>query len=133
MANPTAVDSNVLIYLHDKFDTRKRTIAENILADAPKISSQVVSEYINVTRRLLDLPKPTILRQCAALFEHCELIIVNPNTLVAAANLIDKHGFQIFDSIIVAAALEANCSVLYSEDMQNGFTINNMTIVNPFL
>ena len=133
MANPTAVDTNVLIYLYDRSDIRKRKIAEDILAEAPKISSQVVSEYINVTRKLLNLPKPAILRQCAALLEHCELIIVNPNTLIAAANLIDKHGFQIFDAIIVAAALEANCSVLYSEDMQHGFTINNMTIVNPFL
>ena len=133
MANSAAADTNVLIYLHDKFDTRKRRIAENVLADAPKISSQVISEYINVTRKLLDLPKPAILTQCAALLENCEIIPVYRTTLIAAAKLMEKHGFQIFDSIIVAAAMEANCSVLYSEDMQHGFTINNMTIINPFL
>ncbi len=41
---------------------------------------------------------------------------------------------QVFDSKIIAAALVAGCSILYSEDMQNGLVIDNrLTIVNPFL
>src|ERR1700739_3868160 len=123
MPDLIAVDTNVLIYLHDSSDVRKRKIAENIIADNPNISSQVVSEYINVTRRLLNLSKAEVLTQCAKLFQSCEIIPVSAETLVTSAGLIDKYDFQIFDSIIVAAALTANCSILYSEDMQHGLII----------
>jgi predicted nucleic acid-binding protein len=48
--------------------------------------------------------------------------------------LISKYDFQLFDGIIVAAALEANCDVLYSEDMQDGMVIENtLKIINPFI
>ena len=128
-----AVDTNVLIYLHDNSDQRKKAIAENILVDDAKISTQVISEYINVTRRLLDLPKADILIQCAQLLANCEIIPVSQNTLLFAGSLTNKYNLQIFDSIIVAAALQFNCSVLYSEDMQHGLKIDTMTIINPFL
>ncbi len=127
-----AVDTNVLIYLHDSSDERKRKIAENILADNPIISTQVISEYTNVTRRLLDLSKPELLIQTAKLFENCEIVQVSCGTLNAAAELIIKYQLQIFDSIIVAAAIEAGCTILYSEDMQDGLKIGNMVISNPF-
>ena len=133
MNNSVAVDTNVLIYLHDKSDDRKRRIAENILADNPKIPAQVISEYLNVTRRLLDLSKTEIVKQCADLLKDCDIIPTSHQTLMDAANIINKHNFQIFDSIIIASALHANCSVLYSEDMQHGFVIRNMTVLNPFI
>ena len=59
--NSVAVDSNILLYLHDKSDNRKRDIAKNILSDNPKISTQVISKYINVARRQLDLSKADVL------------------------------------------------------------------------
>ncbi len=132
MNNSFAVDTNVLIYLHDKSDEKKRRIAENILADNPKIPVQVISGYINVTHRLLDLPKTEIVRQCATLFKDCEIIPISHQTFPDAANIIDKYGLQIFDSIIIALSLQANCSVLYSEDMQDGLKINQLTVSNPF-
>ena len=52
----------------------------------------------------------------------------------AGQNLIVKYDFQVFDGIIIAAALESNCDILYSEDMQDGQVIENtLTIVNPFI
>lgn len=54
------------------------------------------------------------------------------HTVSIAAGLIEKYDFQLFDSIIVAAALGADCSILYSEDMQHGLTTGNMTVINPF-
>jgi len=128
-----AADSNILLYLHDESDKRKREIAKDILSDNPKISTQVISEFINVARRQLDLPKADIVAYCADLLQDCEIIPVLHDTLTNAAALIQKYDFQIFDSIIVSSALEANCTKLYSEDMQHGLVVNNMTIVNPFL
>ena len=132
-SNPIAADSNILLYLHDKSDKIKRDIAKNILSDNPKVSTQVISEFINVARRQLDLSKPDIVTYCADLLKDCEVIPVSCDTLINAAGLIRKYDFQIFDSIIVASALEAGCTVLYSEDMQHGLVIDTLTIVNPFI
>ncbi len=132
MSDRIAADSNVLLYLHDKSDKRKRDIATNILSDNPKISTQVISEFINVTRRQLDLSKADIVTYCADLLKDCEIIPVSCDTLTNAAALIQRYDFQIFDSIIVAASIEANCTILYSEDMQDGLVIGKLTILNPF-
>lgn len=70
MASKFALDTNVLIYLHDQSNPEKREIAKNLLADIPCISSQVISEYLNTTRRLLQLSKEDLLLQA------CSLIVV---------------------------------------------------------
>lgn len=131
--NCIAVDTNVLLYLHDSSDDRKRDIAKNILAENPKVSAQVISEFINVTRRQLTLSKSDILVYCSDLLRDCECTPVSWETLNKASGLVQKYNFQIFDSIIVAAALEANCTLLYSEDMQHGLKVDSLTIINPFM
>jgi predicted nucleic acid-binding protein len=129
-----AVDTNILIYLHDITFINKRTIAEEVLAKKPKISNQVLSEYLNVTRRLLKVPKKDLLLQTADLFSKCDIIPISYTTLILAADLVGKYHFQLFDSIIVASAIESNCDILYSEDMHHGLKVNNkLTILNPFL
>ncbi|MEP6466063.1 MAG: PIN domain-containing protein [Parafilimonas sp.] len=133
MLKSFAVDTNILIYLHDA-SSKKRTIAENILASNPKISTQVISEYLNTTRRLLTLGKADLMNQCAELFKDCEIIPVTQPTLLLAAALIKKYDFQLFDAVIAASALENNCSTLYSEDMQYSLIVNDiLTIINPFI
>lgn len=128
-----ALDTNVLIYLHDNSDPDKRTIAQNLLAGNPQIPSQVVSEYLNTTRRLLNLSKEELLRQTSGLLSGCTIIPILPQTLLFAANLVKKYQFQLFDAIIVAAAMEGNCDILYSEDMHHGLVVDkNLTIINPF-
>jgi len=132
--NKIALDTNVLIYLHDNSNPQKRAIAKDLLADNPFIPSQVISEYLNVTRRLLTLSKEELLIQAANLFEGCTIIPVLPNTLLFAATLVKKYNLQLFDSVIVAAAFESGCTILYSEDMHQGLIVEkNLTIINPFL
>lgn len=54
-------------------------------------------------------------------------------TLLLANDLVIKYDFQIFDSQIIASALEHNCDALYSEDLHHGLIINEqLTIINPF-
>lgn len=131
--NAFAVDTNVLIYLHDKSNPDKRTIAKNILADNPKISTQVISEYLNTTKRLLTISKEDLLFQTAELFQDCDIIRVLPSTLYMASSLVKKYAFQLFDAVIVAAALEGDCKILYSEDMQHNMVVEqSLTVVNPF-
>jgi len=55
------------------------------------------------------------------------------DTHAAALALARDHGFAFYDALIVAAAVEAGCDVLYSEDMQHGRVIGGLTIRNPFV
>jgi predicted nucleic acid-binding protein len=65
---------------------------------------------------------------------QCIIYPLDLSTLQVAKHLIRHYDFQIFDSIIVASALEANCEVLYSEDMHHHLAIEGqLSIVNPFL
>jgi predicted nucleic acid-binding protein len=51
-----------------------------------------------------------------------------------AHHLVERYDFQLFDSIIVASALEAECDILYSEDLHHGLIVEDkLTILNPFV
>lgn len=132
--NKKAIDTNVLVYVFDQSNRGKRPVSESLLADGPLVSSQVVSEFLNVSKRILHLSKEVALDKCLKALISCEIIPVERKHLNLALLLIRKYDFQLFDSIIVAAALESGCSILYSEDMQHKQVIENkLTIVNPFL
>jgi len=128
-----ALDTNILIYLEGN-DPNKRKIAENLLSYDPVIPVQVVSEFINVIRRLRNIPKRQLMMETVELFRHCLIVPIEHSTLVLAKNFIEKYDFQIFDGIIVASALEADCNILYSEDMQHNLIVNKqLKIINPFI
>jgi len=108
-------------------------LAQNLLVENPSISSQVISEYLNTTRRILNLSKEDLLIQTANLFSGCNVIPVGASTLSLAGSLVIKYQFQLFDAVVVAAAIEGGCDLLYSEDMHHGLIVNKcLTIFNPF-
>ena len=129
-----ALDSNILVYLYDDDNEDKRKICELLIVDKPTISSQVISEFLNVTKRLLKLPKIEILEKATKLFSKCEIKSMNQETLEKALFLINRYDFQLFDSLIVASSLQAGCTILYSEDMQHNLVVENqLRIINPFV
>lgn len=134
MTDKIAIDTNVLIYIHDKTDANKSRTAKELVISGPYVSTQVLSEYLNVLRRLLNVTKVELLNNSAIWLKDCTIFPVLLSTLNHAAQLITKYDFQIFDSIIVASALESGCSILYSEDLQHNQLIEKkLTIINPFL
>jgi predicted nucleic acid-binding protein len=129
-----ALDSNILIYNHSMDHENKRLIARDFFKENPVISSQVISEYLNVMKRNFKMQKLELMQLCTLWLEKCSVQPVILSTIKLAQDLVDKYDFQMFDGIIVAAALEADCDILYSEDMQNGQIIENkLKIVNPFI
>jgi len=129
-----ALDSNILIYNHSLDCKDKRTIARNFFNENPVISSQVISEYLNVMIRNFKMQKQELIQICSLWLEKCTVQPVILSTVKLAQNLVSKYDFQIFDGIIAAAALEADCDILYSEDMQDGQVIENtLQIKNPFV
>ena len=128
-----ALDTNVLIYLEGN-DTDKRSISEDLLSFAPIIPSQVITEFLNVTRRLRNISKLQAMNEAAALFADCQIAPLQNSTIDLARKLIQKYDFQLFDSLIVALSLESDCEILYTEDMQHGLLVNKkLQIINPFV
>lgn len=133
--NKVAVDTNVLIYLHEIDEkSKKRRIANELIIGSPFISSQVVSEYLNVCNKKLKMTKQDTLDSLMGWLPFCNLAIFELAIFSSAIRLIGKYQFQMFDAIIIASALEAGCSILYSEDMQHNLLIEKqLRIINPFL
>ena len=129
-----ALDTNVILYSHSVEDTQKRLIAQKLLTLYPIISGQVISEYLNVMKRLFPISKTDLMHTCAQWIKKCVIHPIDSFSIETAEYLIRKYDFQIFDGIIVASALNAGCDVLFSEDMQHELLIEKqMKIVNPFL
>ncbi|WP_259068274.1 PIN domain-containing protein [Mucilaginibacter sp. X4EP1] len=131
--NKVAVDTNILLYALDDFYPEKQNIAINIIADKPLFCSQSLSEFSNVCLRKWKFPKSKVAELIEMYLNQCIYIPVSESMLLRSIQIMKKHDLQLFDSIIVGSALESGCSILYSEDMDNGLIIDKtLKIVNPF-
>ena len=132
--NKFALDTNILIYSHDENAIDKRNIARDLIVRSPVVCTQVVSEYISVLKRILNIHKSMIINACIPNLKYCQIQAIGIKALQMAENLIQRYDFQLFDAIIVASALENNCEILYTEDIQHKMEIDKrLSIVNPFL
>lgn len=131
------LDTNVFVYLFDETAPDKRERAEGLVRRSLEegsgcISYQVVQETLNVvTRKLGARPASARLLLDDVL---APLWRVNPSRSLYARGLRlhAQFGFSFYDSLIVAAALEAGCTRLYSEDLHHGQRVDQLTIQNPF-
>lgn len=128
------VDSNVLLYLLSD-DERKKGIAKNILKNAPFISTQVISENVNVLiKKFKLLTLQQIKEHTKILSDYCLVSSITPSTIDTAFTLKEKYGYQWYDCTILSAAILNDCTILFSEDMQHEQLVNNqLRIVNPFV
>ena len=127
------VDTNVLIYALDATDP-KSAIAERLIEQGPTLSVQVINEVVSVQTKKLRRPMRDALTVAAYLMQRCRVVELSVADVKLSHQLITDHNFSMWDSLIVASALNANCTVLYSEDMQHGRIVRgNLTIQNPFL
>jgi predicted nucleic acid-binding protein len=126
-------DTNVLIYLASS-DPVRAARAEAIISNGGTISVQVLNELANVARRKMRLSWNDT---HAFLSMIRGLLLVSPITIEIHENglaLAERYSFSIYDAMIVASALHAGCGVLWSEDMQDGMTIDKrLRVVNPFV
>ncbi len=133
------LDSNVFVYLFDETDERKRDTAEEIVNSALQnqnagISFQVVQETLNVVTR--KVAAPMTVEGAKSFMEEVLVPLwrVSPSPALynRALDVQSRYRYSFYDSLIIAAALDARCSRLYSEDLQNGQRIEGLTIKNPF-
>lgn len=133
MSDELFFDTNVLVYAIVSDDPRALIAADLILAGGV-ISVQVLNEFVAVARRKLKRSWPDIradLRSFGAVVSDPRAITFSTHTL--ACIIAERDGFYLYDALIVASALEAGCTTLLTEDMQDGRLIDGrLTIRNPF-
>jgi predicted nucleic acid-binding protein len=125
-------DTNVLIYLASA-DAAKADRAERLVAQGGAIGVQVLNEVTNVARRRMRLSWQETHDLLSSLRG---LLTVHPLTLEvheAGLALAERYRFAPNDAMIVAAALQAGCDRLWSEDMQHGMVLaEGLRILDPF-
>ena len=125
-------DTNVLLYLASG-DPAKAGRAEELVGDGGTINVQVLNEIANVARRKMGMSW-TELR--AFLTTIRALLSVRPVTVDihdTGLALAERYGLSIYDAMIAASALHADCDTLWSEDMQDGLALDDrLCILNPF-
>jgi predicted nucleic acid-binding protein len=131
------LDTNIIVYSFDH--SKKKEVALDLIKRAHTrngcISYQVIQEFIHVALKKFERPvlHPDLqLYMHKILFPICE-VFPSEKLYTEAIDISERWKYSFYDSLIIASALEAQCSILYSEDLQNNQKIRNMIIVNPFV
>ena len=125
-------DTNILVYAFLERDPRQE-VAKMLLAEGGVIGVQTINEFVAVARRKLGMNWVEVVEALDAIRVLCPVPLpLTMETHEAALRIAARYEYHIFDSLVIAAALEASCSTLYSEDMQDGQKIQGLTIRNPF-
>lgn len=125
-------DTNVLIYAFAAGDRRSAT-AESLLAEGGVIGVQVLNEFTNVVRRRLGWNWSQVQAALAAIAELTgPALSLTADIHTQAVKLARESSLAFYDALIVAAAADAGCRVLLTEDLQHGRSFGGVTIQNPF-
>jgi predicted nucleic acid-binding protein len=132
MPDKVFIDSNICLYILDKSNP-KFSVAKRLLQNQPKISTQIVAENVNVCLKKFKLSKASTLLHAKSLMEACAVHAITHQVLNKSLVIMERYGYSIFDSLVIASALDADCVILYTEDMQHQQQIEHkLTIINPF-
>jgi predicted nucleic acid-binding protein len=125
-------DTNILVHAFASNDPRSAR-AESLIAEGGFISVQVLNEFTNVTRRKLRWQWEQIEASLAVIEELFGPVAPPAKAIHArAVHLAREHELSVYDALIVAAAQDAGCALLFSEDLQHGQRFGALTVENPF-
>jgi predicted nucleic acid-binding protein len=124
-------DTNILIYVAS--DDPKSDQAEKIVGDGGAISVQVLNELANVARRKMRMSWTDTRRFLSLLRGLLSVYPVTVETHEIGLALAERYQLSIYDAMIAAAALQADCDTLWSEDMQHRMVLEGrLRVINPF-
>ena len=136
MSARSFLDANVLVYSDDRDAPAKQRRALDLLTEQRRarsgvVSLQVLQEYFVAATKKLGVDA-AIARRKVELFANYHLVRLDVEDVLGAIDLHRLHQLAFWDALIVRAAKQGGCSVLYSEDLQDGRSIDGVRIVNPF-
>jgi predicted nucleic acid-binding protein len=132
------LDTNIFVYQFDLKASPKRKIAIELIKKAHLgtgiISTQIIQEFLNVATKKFSNAMTTSEAETylsKVLFPICEIF---PSKILfsSALEIKERWKFSFYESLVIASAQEANCNILYSEDLRQNQKIGDLTIINPF-
>jgi predicted nucleic acid-binding protein len=133
------LDTNIFVYCFDRSQKEKSARAESLVFEALAsrhgvISYQVAQEFVAAVRRFrVPLRFEDIEEYWQTTLLSLLTVYFTPDLYARALKLADRDRLSWYDSLIVAAAIQGGCEVLYSEDLQHGRRFGDLVIQNPFL
>ncbi len=133
------LDTNIIIYAYDTTARKKHEIARDILvslwdSNLGVISNQVLQEFfVNVTQKI---PNPIDIKTAGDIVSDLlkwDVVINDGESILKAIEILETYHYSFWDSLIIEAAFKGNATILLSEDMSHGQSINALTIKNPFI
>jgi predicted nucleic acid-binding protein len=132
-ADRAFLDTNVLVYAFGADDPRK-PIAEQLIVRGGVIAVQTLNEFVNVERGRLKRAWPDVLYRLDVIESCFPPPIPMTHTIhYRALEIAQRYGYHVYDSMMLAAAIEASCTVFYTEDMHDGHSVDGLKIRNPFV
>jgi predicted nucleic acid-binding protein len=139
MSDKFFLDTNILVYTFDRGNLRKRNRAEDLVRGALEgggiISSQVVQEFLSLALGKFEVAMSgeDVRKQLAYVLEPLCGVYSGPALYWEAISIREETGFHFYDCLILAAAVEGGCGIVYSEDMHHGRRVRGVEIRNPFV
>jgi len=129
------IDSNIWLYSFiENQDSNKTNLARALIQKNTvfiTVSTQIINEVcINLIKKA-KFSEEKISALIKSYYQKYQVTEIDKNVLLKASCIRKKHSFSFWDSIVIASALSANAEILFSEDMQDGFVIENIKILNP--
>ena len=134
MKDRVFLDSNILIYSYSNSEPEKQSVARKlILENNSFVSTQVLQELTNIITKKFKFKYSDAQATIHECCQNNNLHINTGQSILKACELAERYGWSFYDSLIVASALECECVVLYTEDLQNSQTVEGkLKIINPF-
>jgi predicted nucleic acid-binding protein len=132
------MDTNILVYAHEKEDDQKQARSQKLVLDAIQsgngvISPQVLSEfYVTVTRKIAEPLGAEVARKELSLLSILSTVDEDATLVLRAVDLMNQWKTSFWDAKILAAAERASCSVLYSEDLSHEQHFGSVQVLNPY-
>ena len=133
MSAQVFLDTNVLIYAFAE-NSAKLDVAERLVNGGGVVSVQILNELTNALRRKFGFSFPEIRKIIDSVLMTCpDPLPLTLGTHRTASRICERYGYSVYDGLILAAAVEAGCSKLLTEDLQHGQVVEGVRIENPFL
>lgn len=137
MKDKCFLDTNILIYSCDEADLNKKSLCIKFLericeTEIPVISTQSLGEFFNIAVKKLNFSKQDAVFEVQKLVKAFPVYEIRTENVLHAMEISRSTQFSYWDSLILSMAIDTGCSVLYSEDLNNGQEIEGVKIVNPF-
>lgn len=130
------LDTNILVYADDLEAGAKRDRARDLVAEALSsgegvVSTQVLQEFFVIATGKLGV-EVAIARRKVELLAAMDVVGIDLDLILAAIDLRRLHSISFWDALILRAAAVAGCSLLLTEDLQDGQVVDGVRIENPF-